>query len=96
MIGHADALIVLSGRLDTLKEIFTITSWTQLNIHQKPIGLLDVNHYYGLLVMFLDDTVRHSFLSSLSRGILVHAKTFTELVDQLQKYQLKSNSLLIN
>lgn len=94
MIGHADALIVLPGGLDTLKEIFTITSWTQLNIHQKPIGLLDVNHYYGLLVtflllMFLDDTVRHSFLSSLSRGILVHAKTFTELVDQLQKYQPK-------
>lgn len=45
MIGHADALIVLPGGLGTLEEIFTITSWTQLNIHQKPIGLLDVNHY---------------------------------------------------
>lgn len=88
MIGHADALIVLPRGLGTLEEIFTITSWTQLNIHQKPIGLLDVNHYYGLLVtflllMFLDDTVRHDFLSSLSRGILVHTKTFTELVDRL-------------
>jgi uncharacterized protein (TIGR00730 family) len=43
MFNHADAFIALPGGLDILKEIFYIFSWTQLRIHHKPIGLLNVN-----------------------------------------------------
>ena len=39
MFNHADAFIALPGGLGTLEEIFHISSWAQLNIHKKPIGL---------------------------------------------------------
>lgn len=51
MIEHVDAFIALLGRLGTLEEIFTVVSWAQLKIHKKPIRLLDVNHYYSLLMI---------------------------------------------
>ena len=50
MFNHVDAFIALPGGLGTLEEIFHISSWTQLNIHQKPIGLLNVNGFYNFTV----------------------------------------------
>ena len=70
-IEQADAFISLLGRLGTRENFFTIASWAQLIIHKKPIGLLDVNHYYGLLTLFLDSTMRYGFISSKSRRFLV-------------------------
>ena len=43
MFKHADAFIALPSGLGTLEEIFHISSWAQLHIHHKPIGLLNVN-----------------------------------------------------
>ena len=57
MFNHADAFIALPGGLGTLEEIFHISSWAQLNIHQKPIGLLNVNGFYNILLSFLDHVV---------------------------------------
>jgi len=45
MFEHVDAFIALPVGLGTLEEIFHMSSWAQLNIHQKPIGLLNVNGF---------------------------------------------------
>ena len=45
MFNHADAFIALPGGLGTLEEIFYISSWAQLHIHHKLIGLLNVNGF---------------------------------------------------
>ena len=45
MFNHTDAFIALPGGLGTLEEIFHISSWAQLHIHHKPIGLLNVNGF---------------------------------------------------
>ena len=42
----ADAFCVLPGGLGTLEELVEVLSWAQLGLHQKPIGLLDVEGYY--------------------------------------------------
>jgi len=47
MFNHVDAFITLPGGLGTLEEIFHISSWAQLHIHHKPIGLLNVNGFYN-------------------------------------------------
>ena len=64
MFNHVDAFIALLGGLGTLEEIFHISSWAQLNIHQKPIGLLNVNGFYDKLFSFLDQAVEQEFLTS--------------------------------
>jgi len=64
MFNHDDAFIALPGGLVTLEEIFHISSWAQLHIHHKPIGLLNVNGFYDNLLSFLDQVVEQKFLTS--------------------------------
>ncbi|XVF30890.1 hypothetical protein REPUB_Repub16aG0097100 [Reevesia pubescens] len=86
MIENADAFIALLGGFGTLEEIFQIASWSQLNIHQKPIGILNVNGFYDSLFFFLDHAVEQRFISQATRQILVTAKTPEQLLDQLQAF----------
>jgi len=70
MFNHVDAFIALPGGLGTLEEIFHISSWAQLHIHYKQIGLLNVNGFYDNLLSFLDQAVEQEFLTSSARQII--------------------------
>ena len=85
MFKHTDAFIALPGGLGTLEEIFHISSWAQLNIHHKPIGLLNVNGFYDNLLSFLDHAVEQNFLT-LARQIIISAAIAEQLLDQLQSF----------
>jgi len=86
MFNHADTFIALPGGLGTLEEIFHISSWAQLHIHHKPIGLLNVNGFYDNLLSFLDQAVEQEFLISSVRQIIILAATAEQLIDQLQSF----------
>jgi len=86
MFNHVDAFIALPGGLGTLEEIFHISSWAQLHIHHKPIGLLNVNGFYDNLLSFLDQAVEQEFLTSSARQIIISAATAEQLIDQLQSF----------
>jgi len=88
MFNHVDAFIVLLGGLGTLEEIFHISSWAQLHIHHKPIGLLNVNGFYVNLLSFLDQAMEQQFLTSSARHIIISAATTEQLIDQLQSFIL--------
>jgi len=86
MFKHADAFIALPGGLGTLEEIFHISSWAQLHIHHKSIGLLNVNCFYDKLLSFLDQAVEQEFLTSSARQIIISAATAEKFIDQLQSF----------
>ncbi|XVF18214.1 hypothetical protein REPUB_Repub11eG0002200 [Reevesia pubescens] len=86
MIANADAFIAPPGGFGTLKEIFQIASSSQLNIHQKPIGILNVTGFYDSLFSFLNHAVEQRFISQVTRQILVTATTPEQLLDQLQAF----------
>jgi len=86
MFNHVDAFIALPGGLGTLKEIFHLSSWAQLHIHHKLIGLLNINGFHDNLLSFLDHHVEHKFLTSSARQIKISAATAEQLLDQLQSF----------
>jgi uncharacterized protein (TIGR00730 family) len=94
MFNHDDAFIALLGGLGILKEIFHISSWAQLHIHHKPIGLLNVNGFYDNLLSFLDQAVEQKFLTSSARQIIISAGTAEQLIDQLQSFILIINPFM--
>ncbi|XVE99216.1 hypothetical protein REPUB_Repub03eG0178200 [Reevesia pubescens] len=75
MIENANTFIALPGGFRTFEEIFQIASWSQLNIHQKPIGMLNANGFYDSLFSFLDHAMEQKFISQATRQILVIAIT---------------------
>ena len=54
MAYMSDGFIALPGGWGTLEEIFEVTTWSQLNYHMKPVGLLNVRGYYDKLIEFIN------------------------------------------
>ena len=62
MDERADAFLALPGGLGTFDELFEALTWRQIRIHKKPIGLLDVDGYFGELRAMIDRARRDEFL----------------------------------
>ncbi|SDS76784.1 hypothetical protein SAMN04489812_2962 [Microlunatus soli] len=70
MAELADAFIALPGGAGTLEELFEVWTWSQLGLHDKPIGLLDVAGFYARLLPLLDHMVDEGFLKPQYREAL--------------------------
>lgn len=64
MMELADGFIALPGGPGTLEEFFEVFTWSQIGLHQKPCGLLNVNGYYDHLLSFFDHMQQEQFLKS--------------------------------
>jgi uncharacterized protein (TIGR00730 family) len=71
MAELADAFIALPGGIGTLEELIEVYTWSQLGLHRKPLGVLDVNGYYEALGAFLDIAVEQRFLRAQQREALI-------------------------
>jgi uncharacterized protein (TIGR00730 family) len=71
MATLADAFIALPGGFGTLEELAEMATWAQLNIHSKPVGLLNVLGYYDLLISWMDHANGSGFLRNAHRPLVV-------------------------
>ena len=71
MAELADGFLALPGGLGTLEELAEVLSWAQLDLHAKPIGLLDVGGYFAPLEAFLDRAVAEGFIAERHRRLLL-------------------------
>jgi len=83
MADLSDAFVVLPGGIGTLEEMFEVWTWGQLGIHNKPLGLLNVDHYYDGLTQFLDHVTTEGFMGAAQRKNLLHSTTAEDLIRQL-------------
>ncbi|KAL4284593.1 hypothetical protein GQ457_16G011550 [Hibiscus cannabinus] len=87
MARQSDAFIALPGGYGTLEELLEVITWAQLGIHDKPVGLLNVDGYYNSLLSFIDKAVEEGFISPNARHILVSAPTPQLLVKSMEEYE---------
>jgi uncharacterized protein (TIGR00730 family) len=71
MADRADAFVMLPGGFGTLDEFFEVLTWTQLGIHDKPCGVLDVAGYFDPLRDLLDRAVEQHFVRDAHRDIVI-------------------------
>ena len=71
MAERASAFIALPGGLGTFEEILEIATWGQLNQHQKPMIIYNVNRFYDALIAQLDHAVDEGFLPQQHRAKLI-------------------------
>ena len=83
MASLADAFIALPGGLGTLEELLEVLTWSQLGIHRKPVGILNVAGYWSALVQLLDHAAHERFVRREYLAFLLVADTPTALLDQL-------------
>ncbi|GAV86061.1 Lysine_decarbox domain-containing protein [Cephalotus follicularis] len=86
MAKHADAFIALPGGYGTMEELLEMVTWSQLGIHEKPVGLLNVDGYYNSLLAFFDKGVEEGFINSSARHIVIIADTAEKLIQKMEEY----------
>ncbi len=70
MAEKADAFVALPGGIGTFEEFYEVWTWRQLGYHNKPIGLLNVNHYYEPMLNFLNSVVQSEFMGEWQMDLI--------------------------
>ena len=71
MAELADGFIAMPGGVGTFEEFFEVVTWTQLGLHRKPCGLLNVSGFYSPLAAFIDQAVSEGFIKPIHRAAIV-------------------------
>ena len=82
MAELSDGFVALPGGAGTLEELIEVYTWSQLGLHAKPMGVLNVCGYYDGLAALLDHAVQEGFLRAQHRAALHSAATPAELLDR--------------
>ena len=87
MAELSDGFVSLPGGIGTLDEMFEMLTWSQLDIHQKPSGLLNIDGYYDDLRSFLKRVVEDRFLLQEHSEMLLLDDNFDQLLEKLHAWQ---------
>jgi len=83
----SNGFIALPGGVGTLEELFEILTWLQLGLHSKPIGVLNVNHFYDDLLSLLENMVRKGFLTMDNFELLIVDDNIDSLLYKMKNFK---------
>jgi len=84
MAELSDGFVALPGGIGTLEELIEVYTWSQLGLHAKPLGVLNVSGYYDGLAAFLDHAVASGFLRPEHRAVLAVEADVDALLERLE------------
>jgi uncharacterized protein (TIGR00730 family) len=87
MAELSDGFIALPGGAGTLEELIEIYTWSQLGLHRKPMGVVNVSGYYDGLAGLLDHAVHEGFLRESHRDAMHFAATPAELLERFDGWE---------
>jgi len=83
MASRADAFVVLPGGYGTFEEMFEMVTWRQLRLHEKPVGLVNIDGYFDHLLAFLQHAEQQEFIRPEHRHLLNVETSVVALLDRL-------------
>ena len=86
MADLSDGFIALPGGFGTFDELFEITTWAQLGLHTKPIGLLNVAGYFTPLLTMVSHAVTEGFIPPNHAHILLNSTSPADLLDSFAAF----------
>ena len=93
MSDLCDAIIMLPGGFGTLEEFFEVLTWLQLGLHNKPIGILNVNGFYDFLLKQMDVMVEQQFLKPANRKLVITSIDPVELINLMENFTAKPDEV---
>ena len=87
MASLSDAFVALPGGAGTMDEIFEQWTWSQLGIHAKPCGFLNVNGYFDPLVAMIERMVAEGFVAPSSAAMLAVENEPDQLLARFRAFQ---------
>jgi hypothetical protein len=87
MADLSDGFIALPGGFGTLEEFCEAVTWTQLGLHAKPCGLLNVHGFYDGLLQFFEHALGEEFLKPTHRHIVVADSNPVTLIERIVSWE---------
>ncbi len=91
MEKKSDAFVALPGGFGTMDELCEMVTWAQLELHQKPVAIFEMENYYQGFFRFLDRMVQDGFLPQAQRELLFQSSSMKEIFDYLGSRNLKKS-----
>lgn len=82
----SEGVMMLPGGFGTLEEFFEVLTWLQLGLHNHPVGVLNVNGFYDLLLQQMDVMVTQQFLKPANRKLVLTSGDPVELVRLMENF----------
>ncbi|KLT65419.1 TIGR00730 family Rossman fold protein [Pedobacter sp. BMA] len=86
MADLSDGFVILPGGFGTLEEFFEVLTWLQLGLHNKPIGVLNVNGFYDPLFAQMEMMVQSKFLKPANRDLVFNEEDAVELINKMDSF----------
>ena len=78
----------MPGGFGTLEETVEVLTWAQLGLHEKPIGLLNIDSYYSHLNDLFDHMIAEGFLMGAYKEMLLVEDNPNSLLDSLSTFKM--------
>ena len=89
MCDKADLILAIPGGFGTFDELFEMLTWLQLGLHSKPIGLLNFDGFFDLLLKQLDVMVDKGFLRPSNRELILVKDNYIEMMEALSQLKME-------
>ncbi len=86
MADLSDGFVILPGGFGTLEEFFEVLTWLQLGLHNKPIGVLNVNGFYDPLFDQMEMMVQSKFLKPANRDLVFNEADAEILINKMDNF----------
>lgn len=83
MYDKSDAFIILPGGLGTLDELVEIVTWFQLELHNKPVYLYDLDGYWEDWFELIQKMAKHGFVDEYAVKYFTKITTLEQLSKEL-------------
>ncbi len=87
MADLSDSFVALPGGFGTLEEFCEVVTWTQLGLHAKPCGILNVLGFYSPLLRMFDHAVEGRFLKPENRALVLARDQPADLLQALEEWR---------
>jgi uncharacterized protein (TIGR00730 family) len=88
-----DGIIMLPGGFGTLEEFFEVLTWLQLGLHNHPVGILNINGFYDMLLKQMDVMVEQRYLKPANRKLVLASVDPIELVNMMENIDIKPDEV---
>jgi uncharacterized protein (TIGR00730 family) len=87
MADLSDAFIAMPGGFGTLEEFCEVLTWSQLGLHTKPCGILNILDFYTPLLRMFDHAVEERFLKPENRALVLSRESPADLLEALEAWR---------
>lgn len=87
MADLCEGFMALPGGFGTLEELVEILTWSQLDLHRKPIGILNTAGYYDPLLQFFNHMVQEGLLKEANRNLAIFDNDLNQLFEKMTSFE---------